>query len=140
MQETLGDKVTGWAIYALQTFGTLPYGFQVEPFVSDKEADRERLVVKVEIGPQLLEADQCFSGNITFTLKTTRREADLAKDLWARVEDCLTQGLMNPDSNQQALATFSRLDFLTEDAQVDISNTPNTRKFVRTIPLHVKLL
>ena len=67
-------------------------------------------------------------------------QADLAKDLWARVEDCLTQGLMNPDSNQQALATFSRLDFLTEDAQVDISNTPNTRKFVRTIPLHVKLL
>lgn len=140
MQLTLGDTVTEWVIYALQTFAALPFDLQVVPFSETKEAASERLIVRTEIGEQLLEADQCFMGTLTLTFKTPNRDALAANDVWAKAEAALVAGLQTTGSNTRALELFSRLDLLTENASSQVEISTNFRRYSRVIPLHVKAL
>ena len=137
---SIADKVVTWVIYAIRTFGTLPADLAIVPFVSAEQAHQRKIVVKCETGPQILEADQCFTGDLSLEYKTVDRDAQDANDVWAKVENALVQGLQNTTSNAKALETFSRLDMLTEDAQNSTSNTANHRIFSRIIPLHIGLL
>jgi hypothetical protein len=140
MQLSLADVIADWTVYAIRTFATLPFNLQVSPFVSGKDAPAERLIVKVEIGEQIVAADQCFMGTMTLTFKTTKRDAAAANDIWAKVEAALVSGLQTTGSNARALTLFSRLDFITEEATTGLDNTSNFRHYTRTIPLHAKLL
>ena len=139
-QISLADTITGWMIYAFKTFAQLPFDLQVEPFVSGAEAQAERLIIKVEIGEQYLEADQGFNGNLTLTFKTTERDAAKANEKWTQAEAALLAGMQTEASNARAITLFSRLDFLTENATTSLDHSANFRHFVRTIPLHAKLL
>ena len=136
----IADVVVDWAVYAIQSFATLPFGLSVSPFVSDMDAASSRLTVKVEIGEQYLEADQGFNGTMTFSFKTVERDPSKANDVWAKIEAALTAGLQTPGSNARAITLFSRLDFLTENATTTLDNTSNFRHYTRQIPIHVKLL
>lgn len=140
MQLSRADTVIDWTIYAIRTFATLPFSLQIVPFVSSEDAKAERLVVKVTDGGNYLEADQGFDGTMTLMFKTTKRDAAEVNDLWAKIDAALIAGLQTDGSNTRAITIFSRLDFLTENATTELSNTTNFRHFSRTIPLHVNLL
>ncbi len=139
-QQSRADIVIEWTIYAIRTFVTLPFSLQIVPFVSGKEAEAERLVIKVVEGENYLEADQGFNDVMTMTFKTTKRDEATVKDLWAKIDAALIAGLQTEGSNARAITIFSRLDFLTENATTELTSTTNFRHFSRTIPLHVLLL
>lgn len=139
-QLTLGDKVTEQVIFGFRSFATLPFDLQIEPFVSDEATKAERVVVKTEIGEQYLEADQGFNATLMVMFKTVERNANIANDKWAKVEQALYEGLQTSAANARGILIFSRLDFITESATTEIDNSANFRKYTRTIPMHVALL
>jgi spore coat protein CotH len=144
MKLSIPDAVVEWSTLAIRASGQLPGGLQIVPYISDKDANANRLVIKCELGEQILEADQPFNATLTFELRALLQSYDetKVKDLWAKIEAALIAGLLTPgtDINARGVATFSTLRFFVENATTSLDRGTSVRKFTRTIPLHVATL
>ncbi len=131
MQKTLGNLVEDWAIQALKAAATLPYSLQIRPYNATGKTNAERLVIKAEVGERLEEGQKPYVVALEIAFHTTKRSAEQADALFAKVEACLVA----PATSDYVNANFTWLLVRTEEAKTTLENTPNFRVYKRTIPL-----
>ena len=134
-QLSRGDIVTEWVVYALQTFATVPFGFQVIPFVDDANAKNERLVVKMEVGAKMESGPEPYQCTASFSFHTVNRSAEEANDVFAKVTAGLADSLQQAAGITYANTLFTWLQIFPEEAETNLDNSGNFRIYTRTIPL-----
>jgi len=133
-QLALADTVAEWTIFALRAAATLPADLQIVPFVSSEQAQSERLIVKCETGNKRLDGGELYDLTLTFEFITTKRSAEEANDIFAKVEAAISSNL-TATARTRAGELFKEVFLFPENATTTLDHGGNVRTYTRTLPL-----